>query len=221
MYTYLFLQRSPDLILPEGIAGSLHLVTAADVTAVVEPDLDPESLQVNDERLMQAVLCHDRVIRDLFGQTTVLPLRFGTCFVSKDKLVEHLTTHANVYLEKLGQLAGQAEFTLKLTPQAPPENSLPEATSGKAYFLAKKQRWQQQADFQNQQQQSLAELQRAIAHLCPHLIVGEPREGIERFYLLAPRAAELTLGAAIERLQVEYPSWHLSLGEALPPYHFV
>jgi len=221
MYTYLFLQRSPDLILPEGIAGSLHLVTAADVTAVVEPDLNLESLQVNDERLMQAVLCHDRVIRDLFGQATVLSLRFGTCFVSEEKLVEHLTIHAAAYLKKLGQLAGQAEFTLKLTPQACTAAPLPDATSGKAYFLAKKQQLQQQAEFQRQQQRSLAELQRAIAHLCPHLIVGEPREGIERFYLLAPRSAELTLVAAIERLQVEYPGWELSLGEALPPYHFV
>lgn len=147
MYTYAFFPTAnTPAQLPEGIANSLHLVTVDQLAALVEPDLSIEVLQSSDDLLMQAVLCHDQVIREMFEQTPLLPLRFGTYFVSHQGLVEHLETHHREYLEKLKKIAGQAEFLLKLKPLTVPEFAIPNELKGRDYFLAKKQQYQMQTE---------------------------------------------------------------------------
>ena len=222
MYTYTFLAFSPDrIVLPTGITGSLELVRINQIAAVVEPELAFETLQASDERLIQAVLIHDRIIRELFNQTTVLPLRFGTRFVSREKLVEHLEIHEAAYLKKLIQLTGKAEYPLKLIPAAQPEPSIDATVKGRDYFLAKKQRIQTQADWQQQQQMERSRLAQLLAQTDLFFQEAEPNEGIERFYLLSDRQNEDLLLKSLESWQSVCPHWELSIGEGLPPYHFV
>lgn len=222
MYTYTFLAASPDrIVLPPGITGFLELISVNQVGAVIEPDLAFETLQATDERLIQAVLIHDRVIRDLFNQTTVLPLRFGTRFVSREKLIEHLKAHETDYLKKLTQLQGKAEYPLKLIPCAQPESPIDGAAKGRDYFLAKKQRIQTQADWQQQQQLERSHLAQVLAETNLSFQEAEPNEGIERFYLLSDRQDEDLLLKSLTSWQLVCPHWELSIGEGLPPYHFV
>ncbi len=116
-YIYGFLSTPATVLeLPIGIKDRVLAIAHAGVSALVEPQVSLESLQNDDERLIQAVLSHDRVICEVFRQTTILPLRFGTCFVSKESLVTHLESHAEEYLEKLRQLNGKAEYILKFIP---------------------------------------------------------------------------------------------------------
>ncbi|NJN85486.1 MAG: hypothetical protein HC881_03200 [Leptolyngbyaceae cyanobacterium SL_7_1] len=120
MYTYAFLHRQTSIAdLPFGIVGSLQRVDTPSLSAVVETQVDLDLVQQSDDRLVQAVLAHDRVIQHLFSQTTVLPLRFGTCFVSHEALLEHLHFHDTDYLAKLNTLANKAEYVLKAIPLAP------------------------------------------------------------------------------------------------------
>jgi hypothetical protein len=222
MYTYAFLPRSeipPKL--PEGILGDLALVNGAYLSAVVEPELQAEQLQNSDERLMQAVWVHDRVIQELFRQTVVLPLRFGTYFVSREGLLEHLATRSSEYLQKLAKLQGKAEYVLKLTPVERSQPSIESELKGKDYFLAKKQRYQSQAEQQQQQQSELEQLMQAIAQHYPDAVRSEPKDGVERIYLLASFLASFTPHQSLPSWQSQCPHWQLSLGEALPPYHFV
>jgi hypothetical protein len=222
MYTYAFLPRSeapPEL--PEGILGSLALVNGAYLSAVVELELRAEQLQSSDEQLMQAVLAHDRVIRELFRQTVVLPLRFGTYFVSREGLLEHLEARSSEYLQKLANLQGKAEYVLKLTPVERSQPSIEADLKGKDYFLAKKQRYQSQAEQQQQQQNELEQLMRAIAEHYPGSVRSEPKDGVERVYLLASFLSTFTPHHKLPNWQSQCPHWQLNLGEALPPYHFV
>jgi hypothetical protein len=229
MYTYAFIHRIASVTLPEGISGQLQIIGADNVIAIAEPNLNLETLQSSDDRLLQSVLQHDRVIRDLFLQTTVLPLRFGTLFVSEEKLVEHLQTHETVYLQQLDRLAGQAEYTLKLVPGDRPESLLPAETSGRDYFLAKKQRLLEQQIYQQQQQQQFQQLQaeiqlflqNALPNAANKLILAEPQDSIERIYLLCPQSIESRLIEVLENWRRICTDWHLSLDEGLPPYHFV
>lgn len=218
MYTYAFLSTIPSE-LPKGILGSLETISAKGLTALVELDLAVESLQENDQRLVQAVLSHDRVIRELFEQTTVLPLRFGTCFMSRQGLIEHLEANSAEYLIKLKGLQGKAEYAVKLTPIAFPEATIGSDVKGKDYFLAKKQIYQAQAAWQSEQQRGLETLFEA-AQQYPW-VRGEADNGIERIYLLGDRQSEQFLLETFKTWQLHSAHWELMLGEPLPPYHFV
>lgn len=221
MYTYAFLLNlDRPLDLPEGIWGSLELVCLNQLAALVEPNLSAESLQ-HDRQLMQAVLSHDRVIQEVFEQTVVLPLRFGTYFISRQGLLDHLRSHQAEYLSKLAYLQGKAEYVLKLVPVASPEPTIAADTTGEAYFLAKKQIYQNQADWQQQQQTELQTLISLIQEYYPETTRGEAIEGIERIYLLSTQQEAPQLLAHWQHWQPQFCCWELSLGENLPPYHFV
>lgn len=222
MYTYAFLFNSgllPEL--PEGIWGSLDLIGADRLAALVEPGLSAEALQQSDRQLMQAVLSHDRVIQEVFQQTTVLPLRFGTYFISRQGLLDHLYANQQTYIDKLIQLQGKAEYVLKLNPLPFPEAAIATETTGKDYFLAKKQRYQDQSNWQQQQQAELDRLNRLLEerHTWTRAGSDPAASPTERIYLLAESNSSL-----LEQLpdwQQQCPSWELSLSDPLPPYHFV
>jgi len=222
MYTYAFLSNSDvPLTLPEGISGSLQLVTVDGLAALVEPDLTLDSLQTTDDVLVQAVLCHDQVIREVFEQAPLLPLRFGTCFVSRQGLMEHLGSHRAEYLNKLTQLRGQAEYVLKLIPLTMPSPTIPADLKGKHYFLAKKQHYQTQTEWQQQQRAELEKLLDTIALRFPNWTQTEASDDIERIYVLSDRQDEILLYDWVKTWQSFCPHWELNLGQALPPYHFV
>jgi len=225
MYTYAFLSScSPPLDLPPGIADAPVLFREADLAALVEPELDLNSIQQNDQRLIQAVLCHDRMIRAAFEQTTVLPLRFGTSFVSPQGLQAHLQAHQAEYRQKLIAFKGKAEYGLKLTASESPagsETAIATEVKGKAYILAKKKRYQTLREPQQQQQAELQRVIAAIALTYPDYVSGPSQEGVERVYLLSDRQQEPRLYQHLQAWQTLSTGWKLQIGEALPPYHFV
>ncbi|MDX2214487.1 MAG: GvpL/GvpF family gas vesicle protein [Oculatellaceae cyanobacterium bins.114] len=221
IYTYAFLRHSPEpLDLPTGISGSLHLITVNQICALVEPELEFEALQQNDSQLLQAVIAHDRVLQEVFQQVDILPLRFGTQFVSEKGLLQHLTSNYLTYLDKFAQLKGQAEYVLKFIPTDKDEPDISPEIKGKDYFLAKKQRYQSQLEQQNQRQKELDDVKAAIAQFYIDTLY-ESKDGVERIYLLADRTHEAALQGQIQQWQALCTHWSISLGNALPPYHFV
>lgn len=222
MYTYAFFKTpKTDLQFEQhGIAGQVEIIGTPTLSALVEPSLDLDEIQQNDHRLVQAVLTHDRVICDLFWTTAILPLRFGTWFVSPENLLEHLELHQDKYLAKLNQFEGKAEYRLMLMPI---DRSQPELDplQEKESLSAKKQRYQQQLDKQTQQQRELKTVLNQVTLAYPNHILKESRSEGEKLYLLVNREAEDTLYSRLEGWQNLCSSWELTLGEALPPYHFV
>ncbi len=78
IYVYaLLVPTASPLVLPLGMERDIELVYSSGLAAIIEPEISLEAIQATDERLLQAVLNHDRVIRELFQQTPLLPLRFG------------------------------------------------------------------------------------------------------------------------------------------------
>ncbi|MCS6812784.1 MAG: GvpL/GvpF family gas vesicle protein [Cyanobacteria bacterium] len=222
MYAYALVKMTDAaLVLPKGIVGELHLLGTEDLGAIVEPALSITDIQQDDELLMQAVLHHDQVIRAVFQQTPLLPLRFGTQFTSAAVLLAHLQAEADTYLSRLAHLADNAEYTLKLIPQPMPEEPIDLSTAkGRDYFLAKKQRYQAQQDWLQRQATELTELQQAIVRCYPTQLDNNPQDGQHRWHILAPQPAP-TLLEQVKMWQAQYPHWAIHLSEALPPYHFV
>jgi Gas vesicle synthesis protein GvpL/GvpF len=222
MYIYAFLPNPTHaLALPPGISGSVQIVPREDLAALVEPDLDFAALEASDERLMEAILAHDRVTRDLFRQTTLLPLKFGTRFVSQTGLLEHLAVHQGEYSNKLAKLRGKAEYLLKLIALPYPESTIASNLKGQNYFLAKKQFYQAQLEWQRQQQAEFQQFGESVAQQYSDWVRGEPVHNIERFYILCDRIQERLLYEHLAVWQRRFSHWELGLGEMLPPYHFV
>ncbi len=227
MYTYAFFKTpAAELTLPPGIAGDVQVVGNDQIAALVESALNLELIQQDDTRLVQAVLTHDRIICELFWQTSILPLRFGTWFVSLDSLLAHLDTHQAAYLEKLTQFEGKAEYTLKLVPQELNEVPIAPELKGKAYFVAKKELYATQAAQQTQQALELEQLFSLIGETYPqHCRNAIPPDrhptDSPKIYLLIDRHQEGELYHHLQEWQNRSPLWELILSEALPPYHFV
>ncbi|UBF26725.1 GvpL/GvpF family gas vesicle protein [Kovacikia minuta CCNUW1] len=221
MYTYAFLKTPAEpLELPIGIENPVQVVNQNGIAAVVEPDLILDGLR-DDTALMQAVLSHDRVIRELFLQTTILPLRFGTSFISLQGLLTHLDANQPTYLEKLTQFEGKAEYPLKFIPLSLPEIPISSEMKGKEYFLAKKNQYQTQLEHQKQQQDEVNATLRMIAQAYSQFVTSEAQSEVETIYLLSDRQKESQLHQAFRIWQEQCPSWQMTLGEALPPYHFL
>ncbi|MBW4471213.1 MAG: GvpL/GvpF family gas vesicle protein [Stenomitos rutilans HA7619-LM2] len=222
MYTYAFCKTPPaPLNLPHGIVALVQSIETGQLSALVEPAISLDALKQDDTLLMQAVLGHDRVIRDLFVQTTILPLRFGTSFNSLEGLKAHLYTQQQTYLNKLAQLEGKAEYTLKLIPQTLPELAIGSAIKGKDYFLAKKQQFQAQLLHQQQQQAAFKQIEQTITQTYRHCRLSEDQTGNKTLHLLLAYDREQQLRQTIQTLQAQHPEWQIALGGALPPYHFV
>lgn len=221
MYVYAFFKPIAPLSLPEGIAGAVHIISNGKISALVEPDLVWETLQADDQRLVEAVVVYDRAICTLFAQTVVLPLRFGTQFASVESLQAHLDSNQTQYCEALTQLAGKAEYTLKLSPhKLEVASDLLSQVKGREYFLAKKQQHQTQVEQQQQQTEELQALIDRIARDYTYLLT-EATDGVQRIYLLSDRPPSLSLQSHFTIWQTQCAQWTLELSEALPPYHFV
>ena len=215
--------RLPEagLTLPLGIERETVLVAVDGMAAIAEPGLDLEALQADDQRLLTAVLTHDRVIFDLFNQTTLLPLRFGIQLASLESLEKHLRENLEPYRQRLVELADKVEYQVKLTPAEITLPPLSEGLTGRDYFLAKKTRLQEQTAEQQRQQEALDSLVATIRDAYPEVRTGHSEEGIPRLYLLLERDQSEQLLHTAETWQRQTPHWHIGLSEALPPYHFV
>lgn len=227
MYTYAFLKPPQTTItLPPGIQHPTQIIQGDHLCALVEPELSPGTLDdKSEDQLMQAVLNHDRVLCEVFRQTDLLPLRFGTCFISLTALLDHLKQHQESYGKKLEILASKAEFTLKCIPLEISSNPPPAVSEtplkGRDYFLAKKRLYEQQSQQQQGEESQWEELSQTLTELTSEIVWAEPQGNEKKVYLLIPRIQASELIEKCQTWQSQYSQWQLSLSEGLPPYHFV
>lgn len=222
IYAYaLLIPIASPLVLPLGMEKNTELVYSSGLAAIVEPEISLEALQTTDERLLQAVLTHDRVIVELFQQTPLLPLRFGSGFNSVKTLLNYLEKHQQQYLETLTHLADKVEYTLKATPCNLPDESDTMDARGKAYLLAKKQRYQTQQAFQAQQCQQWELLNQLILTTYTNVICETRQPDVRLIHFLAQRNDSTVSTKQFSLWQVQFSHWQLALSEPLPPYHFI
>ncbi|MEM9162508.1 MAG: GvpL/GvpF family gas vesicle protein [Cyanobacteria bacterium P01_F01_bin.4] len=224
LYAFCWLPRLREATarLPAGLNQPIQIISEGDIGAAIELGIDLTAMEQDDTQLVAGVVNHDRVICDLFELAPLLPLRFGTQFLSETALRSHLQNNAARYRQRLQLLSDQVEVCLRLTPVAltlpPVDNTL----TGHNYFLAQKQRLQDQATHQQQQQEQLSQLQSKIAHTYAHLAQEAPPDTLEqKIYLLIGGDQLPQLPADLTTWQTTYPLWTITASEALPPYHFV
>jgi hypothetical protein len=197
LYTFAFLKRPLPPEIPTGWQGcSVEFIEVGDLAAAVDPTLPWEQIQSRDEELLKAALLHDRVICDLFRQQPVLPLQFGTVFVSLEGIELHLQRKAEQYQEQIQNFVGMGEYTLKIAP-ALVENVDEEQPERERFTL-----------------------QEYLEKDYPDLVEGIPQRGIERLHILIPVQQEAHLHAQVAEYQQRCTCWDLDLQGPMPPYHF-
>ncbi|MGQ9838187.1 MAG: GvpL/GvpF family gas vesicle protein [Cyanobacteriota bacterium] len=228
LYTYAFLpQPDPELLQfiqqTEGMQQSVQVVApvGSRIAAAVEPMRDPKSLQVSDEVLVRSALRHDQVICRLFAQIPVLPLRFGTCFLSAEKLESHLLARQAQYEQTLAALWGRAEYCLKGRVQPQPQPDPQPSLSGTAYLLARKQAYLQQQQAQARLEEEMAQLQQLWPATWPIQAVAPQSDETLRLYFLLTPAEKQQADCISQAWLAQHPDWRLDWSSPLPPYHFV
>jgi hypothetical protein len=228
IYTFAILMAPCPKVQPLGLMGQPIQYWQCDrLVAVIQPDVDIESLKsLPEESLMQAIIQHDRLVCDLFADQTLLPLRFGTAFVSLDALDMYLRQEGARLLQDLERLAGCAEFLMKgvaIAPKVEPQTNL----KGKDYLLAKRSLYLQQEQWRSQLQQEISSYMQLIkdnlgADTELHMQLAEA-QGAEawRCYVLLPRSQADYLQNLGKSWLEKYSHWQIEWSQALPPYHFL
>lgn len=222
IYTYAFLLSPPPRAEIPGIGQRVEFVTIGTIAAAVEEGVDVQRLKAESEDLLlQAVLDHERVVQSLFRLRAVLPLRFGTAFLSIEHLKDYLKTMQQVLDERLQQLEGYSEFLLEMVRSEPPAPEEESATmGGLAYLEAKKERYR----LAQRQQESLhreAEQVWQLVNSYPSHRVPTNNPKHTRVYLLLHGEERTHVQAVMEHWRGAHPQWQISWSQPLPPYHFV
>jgi hypothetical protein len=220
MHSYAIVNAEIALTLPEGTLEPLQRISNGALSIVVEPNLELEILQQNDGLLLEAILAHDRVIRTLFLQTTLLPLRFSA-FLPEAELIADLNTNQSRYLAYLKYFKGKAEYRLKLVPLEILEIPIPLGLKGKDYFLAKKQQIQTQQEQHQLQLDQFEQLLATINQICPVILSPETATTEKILFLLAKQTGNGTIQEVTQILQEHCTLHQFSVETALPPYHFM
>jgi len=228
IYTFAILYAPAPTDFPLGITGKpIQYFQSDRLIAAIELDVDIEALKLLPEQsLMQAIVIHDRLICQLFDQRPLLPLRFGTAFISISALESYLETESSRLLTSLEKLDGYAEFLVTgkaIAPKSEPASDL----KGKQYLLAKRSQYLQQEQWREQLQQEVVIyfqiLKAALGDLYKlDFQKVEPQNSEDiRVYVLIPRSQIEQLLQAVRSWEIEHSHWQISWSEPLPPYHFI
>lgn len=233
IYTYAILLAPAPSDLPLGITGKqIQYLQCDRLIAVIESDIDVEALNhLPEQALMQAIVQHDRLICELFAERSLLPLRFGTAFVSIDALETYLQEEQEKLLASLSRLDGYAEFLITgvaIAPKAEVEANL----KGKNYLLAKRSQYLQQEQWRLQLQTEVLDYRQTLINSLNSEIdikTYKPEfqqvetQGSEdvRVYGLLPRSQVEMLEQVTRSWQEQNSHWQIIWSPALPPYHFL
>ena len=235
IYTFAILLAPAPEDLPLGITGKPIQYWQCDrLIAAIATDVDIEALKLLPEQaLMQAIVQHDRLICELFNYRTLLPLRFGTAFISIEALEAYLQTESSRLLASLQRLDGYAEFLITGTAIATKVESAPNL-KGKDYLLAKRSQYLQQEQWRLQLQQEVLDYRQAIANSLNILnslnneIYKPEFQNVEtqgsedvRVYALLPRSQVEYLQETLRSWESQHPHWQIAWSQPLPPYHFL
>ncbi|MEN9206060.1 MAG: GvpL/GvpF family gas vesicle protein [Thermostichales cyanobacterium DRC_bins_46] len=225
LYTFAFFCPPPQDIINhiqqiQGFQGSLEVYGTEEIAVAVEGIGDVEGLQRTDQALLRAALVHDQVIQGIFAHVPVLPVRFGTCFPTRERLMAYVREQGAGLAEQLRRLGDRAEYVLKIQVVPPPsaEPTLPR--TGTDYLLARRQQYLQQQRFQDNLQVESASLEGLWSQEWEyHKLPPQEQEWGRYVFLLTPEQAQRAQGLT-QAWQQQHPHWHFLWGPPLPPYHW-
>jgi len=225
LYLYCFFAGPPAVAPEKGIEGThpTCVLSYRDVCALVSrvplPEYNEQTLnrQLEDLPWLTArVKRHEEIVRAVRGLHPVIPVKFGTIYLSAARVLEALQRHYQEFHAFLTFIRDKEEWGVKVFASGEPENTLPDAseltrefdrqlataTPGEAYFLRKKR--------QSLLRQHVLQRLDALSHQIYQQVLSWCLEG-RRNTLLSQRATgkagEMVLNAAFLLAQPEVGSF--------------
>lgn len=220
IYIYAILSSTPNnLDLPQGIKRQVELAVYENIVAVIEKDISIKDLQATEDVLLKTVISHDRVMQNIFSQVPLIPLRFGTIFLSITSLVTHLKNNQSRYIEELKKVTQKVEYTIKFIPAVYQSDNFKNVQiTGKNYLLAKKKSYQLQQKFILEQQSQWQKIKQTIfQNFLDNSILDEEQE-IKKIFLLVDR--NININNLTDMWKQLCCHWEIIITEPLPCYHF-
>jgi hypothetical protein len=225
-YLYCVTDADPNLKDdPGGIAEQIVEVINSKSLFVVASKFDGEAVPVTRENVLQ----HEAIVRKSFSNTTVLPFRFGS-LVTESGLESYLKTREHALVERLAQVSGCVEMSVKIIWQnsAGIEDSevtvpdLEEVGAGTAFLMFK--RGELLGNYRLEQE--ARELEAWLADGLKDVVREEQItiEPTQRLVLsasyLVERARLTDYRRELGRLQAERTNLHFLSSGPWPPYTF-
>ena len=161
LYLYCFFAGPPAVVPAQGIEATYppFVLSYRDVCALVSRvPLQEYNEQTLHRRLQDLpwltarVKRHEEMVRAVWGFHPVMPVKFGTLYLSTARVLEVLQRHYQEFDAFLTFIEDKEEWGVKVFASGAPENTLPDtsalthelddklatATPGEAYFLRKK-----------------------------------------------------------------------------------
>ena len=226
----------PDL-LPTGCQA----IEAAALRGVCSPAPDPDEELSDPDAVAALALRHDAIVRRLFSQAPVLPIRFGTA-LTPDAVRQLLASQGPRLSDALLDLAGASEWGLKASADADAARAAAEARSpriqaidadlavssaGRRYLLSRQRETALSEETHSLLEENLGQVVDALdAHARGSLLLPAP-PGQPEFVLnaafLVDAAQQRAFDETFDRLAADQRSKGVSLqlSGPWPPYNFV
>lgn len=240
-YVYGFTLGQPDLTGLTGVSGApVAVVERGGVSALASPaDADRIArLPHGDLRehgpLATEARRHDDIVRAVFAQVPLLPLRFGTVYRDEAGVAAFLDAHAAALRAELERLSDAGEWNVRLYrldqpagDGAPPYPAEPDA-GGTAYLAGRAARAQLRERLRAADDAAAATVVEELAPLALEWASGTARDRgdgsrpVLAAAFLVPRAEADRFAAAAARAQAALAGEGLDLDVAgpWPPYQF-
>lgn len=221
LYLYCFFAGPPAVAPEQGLEGThpTGVLSYRDVCALVScvplPEYNEQTLNrrlADLPWLTARVKRHEEIVRAVRGLHPVIPVKFGTIYLSAARVLEALQRHYQEFRAFLTFIRDKEEWGMKVFANGEPEHTLPDAsaltceldrklataTPGEAYFLRKKRH--------NLLRQHVLQRLDALSHQIYQQVLSWCVEG-RRNTLLSQRATgqagEMILNAAFLLAQPE------------------
>lgn len=177
------------------------------------------------EWLSLAGVRHQRVVAEVARQSTALPARFGTVFLTEKSLAEDVARRKTELHAALRKISGADEWGIKIFQLAEPAKASVPGESGAAYLERKAKAMQPRAPRATAQEvQQLAETLESIAReMAPGGNISQGQTGLEwQASVLVARENKQKFDAAIQRFaRDQQQKYRIEVTGPWPPYSFV
>ena len=225
-YLYCVTDADPNLKDdPGGLAEQIIEVINYKSLFVIASKFDGEAVPVTRENVLQ----HEAVVRKSFSNTTALPFRFGS-LVTESGLESYLNAREHALVERLAQVSGCVEMSVKIIWQNSAEIEDPEVTApnleeigaGTAFLMFKREELLGNDRLEREARELeawLADGLKAIVRQEQITIEPTQRLVLSASYLVE-RARLTDYRRELGRLQTERPNLHFLSSGPWPPYTF-
>jgi hypothetical protein len=240
IYTYAVIDSAQAVEPSPGLFGTpVHNLPCRRLGVVVselpEGDCPRTGTVLKTLRTAERILEHSAVTDRLITRFTVLPIRFGTIFPDRDRVIANADEHYADFCCNLDRLRAKVEFGLRVLwpgeairqeiERAGSVRSVPgqPGTAARQFLEAKLVQYRLDQVFATRAEQAIAEIDRAFHHIaaekeCERL--KTPNLLLSACYLVE-QARIGDFHQAYERLRRGRPDFRYLLSGPWPPYNFV